>query len=428
MFNIVFYQEELPASAAPKPVSYNIDTLSNGAGMFYSQQVEVTPKDLSALHNGTNMFNGNTVIQEITSGFDHLQNGYAMFNGCTNLNKVISNFDKLQISAYMFSGCTSLKSFTGDLSHVINGERMFEGCTSLTSFTGDLSSLSSGIAMFGGCSALTEFDNGNLNELKYSSYMFSECPFKSFTGDLSSLIDGYRMFYGCTSLTSFAGDLSSLVSGDGMFQQCRLDALSLRLLIESINDMVQLKSLYESGQRPYVTRTYVDGVGYVLSEPEGLLKDGRYAFTYFTDTHNERVIDAAKVAYLTVGIEVESSNALEEPRQLQEYAEAAGFDSWEAVKQAFVNKGWEVAFTFGGGSTAVTYNMREGNTKTPAPIYVHLIEVEDDTAEYVSLDGTKFYQLNWGHDVTHPEKFQKFASLEEAREHYGILFNTKDEQ
>jgi hypothetical protein len=66
--------------------------------------------------------------------------------------------------------------------------------------------------------------------------MFNSCPkLTSFSSDLSNLTNAYAMFAGCFDLTSFSSDLLSLTNGEGMFYYCRLDALSIKNIINTIN-------------------------------------------------------------------------------------------------------------------------------------------------------------------------------------------------
>ena len=113
------------------------------------------------------------------------------------------------------------------------------------------------------------------------------------------------------------------------------------------------------------------------------------------------------------------------------------------MKQAFVDKGWTVTWQYGGSDTSITYDLRGGERIIPCPVYTKLIEIlpegieldeegnevgekfytkeQKARAEYCSEDGTKFYDIEWGHDVTHPEEFQQFDSLETACVSYGVM-------
>ena len=135
------------------------------------------------------------------------------------------------------------------------------------------------------------------------------------------------------------------------------------------------------------------------------------------------------IGLITIGIDVSSSavDGKDTETQLLEFANEVGYDSWSELKQAFVDKGWTVTFQYGGSSNSVTYGLR-GETEIPLPIYAQLIEEKNkDRAAYINEDGTKFYNINWGHDVTDVEGFQQFDSLEDAAVAYGIVTNFKKE-
>lgn len=120
-------------------------------------------------------------------------------------------------------GTVQSESFNYNLSSLTNGDNMFSSCKNLTTFTSNLSSLMNGYGMFNGCTNLS-----------------------SFNSDLSSLTDGWHMFYECENLSSFNSDLGSLKSGYQMFNECKLDAESLRIIANNINDIFDLdKTNYE---------------------------------------------------------------------------------------------------------------------------------------------------------------------------------------
>jgi hypothetical protein len=77
------------------------------------------------------------------------------------------------------------------------------------------------------------------------------------------------------------------------------------------------------------------------------------------------------------------------------------------LKQAFVDKKWTVTFQYGGTTSSIIYDLREGIThQEELPIYVKVTEFTGDKNElamYCSSDGSKLYDLDWGHDVTNPE-------------------------
>ena len=309
-------------------------------------------------------------------------------------HKAVSN--TLKNGSYLFYDDKNLTTFTSDLSSLTDGERMFYHCGNLTSFTSDLSSLKDGESMFSGCTNLT-----------------------SFASDLSSLTNGYYMFYNCTNLTTFKSDLSYLTYGS-MFYKTKLNPQSVMYIVDSIKDIDAEKKLYQDGIIPYVT--LADGK---YSATQGFMSNGIYVYTYHNPNPYTNTIAAANVGKLTIGIDV-TNDAATIADQLQAFAEGALYDSWADLKQKFIDKGWTVTWQYGGTTTSITYDMR-GERTIPCAVYTKLVEVEDkDQAEYVNEEGTKFYNIEWGHDVTHPQDFQQFDSIEDAMVAYGVILNVTE--
>jgi hypothetical protein len=112
---------------------------------------------------------------------------------------------------------------------------------------------------------------------------------------------GSYAFYYCTSLTAFSGDLSSLIYGVGMFYGCKLDGTSVATIYNSIPTITLPKG--------YKNRDYM-----------GVLSIGINS-TY-------------------------SSTASTNTTRLNNFGVAAGFADWASLKQAFVDKGWEVEWYY----------------------------------------------------------------------------------
>jgi hypothetical protein len=252
-----------------------------------------------------------------------------------------------------------------------------------------------------------------MSNLLVSNQMFYTCTsLTSFVGDLSSLIDGNGMFNSCTNLTTFTSDLSSLINGNNMFINCKLNPKSIKNILYTINDIKAEKELYTSGKKQYISNPVTDG--------NGFKSNGQYAH-YIKLKHMSFIntIYAYNVSNITIGIGV-ANNASTIQQQLLDFANQVGYDSWADLKQAFVDKGWTVTWLYGGTTTSITYDMR-GEREIPCPIYAQLIEIipqgeeyteeEKKSAEYCNEDGTKYYNINYGHDVTHPEEFQQFDSI-----------------
>ena len=390
----------------------NIQTerIKDGTEMFHQTPLESFSGDLSSLVNGESMF---------------MDTSLTSFSGDSSGSPV--NLSSLVNGSWMFYG-TSLTSFNGDLSSLVNGENMFYG-TSLTSFSGDssgspvnLSSLVNGESMFMDTS-LTSFSGDssgspvNLSSLVNGSWMFYGTSLTSFNGDLSSLVNGENMFYG-TSLTSFSGDLSSLVTGLYMFSSTSLTPQSVMYIVESIRNITEEKAKYTSGEIPWVIK---DSTTQKYSAPFGFMEDGKYVYTYNNPNPYTATIGSSYVGKLVLGINVTNDSETIE-QQLQTFAEGCLCDSWEELKQEFVDKGWTVTFQYGGTITNIV--LSEDEQFRGVPVYARLIEVSDedkDRAEYCTEDGTKFYDIDWGHDVTDYDAYQYFGSLLEACGYYGVI-------
>lgn len=291
----------------------------------------------------------------------------------------------------MFYG-TNLTTFSSDLPNLTDGGSMFNNCSNLTSFNSDLSSLTNGAQMFKYCSNLT-----------------------SFSSDLSSLTDGGSMFYKCSKLTSFSSDLSSLINGMNMFNGCKIDAESVMYIADTIKDITAEKQLYIDGTIPYVTLS-----NDVYSAPKGFMSDGKYVYTYNNPEPYTTTISASNVGKLTLGINV-TNNSSTIQQQLEDFAQEANFETWADLKKHFTDKGWTVTFQYGGTTTNITYDMR-GERAIPCPIYTQLVEEEDkDRAEYCNEEGTKFYNIDWGHDVTNTDDYSQFDSIEDAMRAFNVF-------
>jgi hypothetical protein len=43
---------------------------------------------------------------------------------------------------------------------------------------------------------------------------------------------------------------------------------------------------------------------------------------------------------------------------LADFAKEAGFNSWNDLNQAFIDKGWDVEWQYGGTSISITFDLR----------------------------------------------------------------------
>ena len=337
--------------------SSDLPSLTDGTHMFAGcNNLTLITSDLSSLTNGTNMFSSCSNLVSISSDLSSLTDGTYMFFNCKNLTSITSDLSSLTIGDYMFNNCPELTSFSSDLSNLTNGTSMFYSCTSLTSFNADLPSLTNAKGMFQGCTSLTSF-NADLPSLTNGQSMFYNCAFTSFDSNLSSLTIGTSMFSSCSSLTSFSSDLSSLTSGLSMFGSCKLDASSIKNIIDTINTY--------SGKK------------------------------------------------LTLGI---GCNDTTDDKDL--FAQEAGYADMTSLLAALQGKGWNVEAQYNGRPTT-TYGLRRPS-ETTLPVFVKLEEVEEH-ADYTSVDGSKKYRLAWFHETTgSTEGYTQFNSLEEAVAHFNI--------
>ena len=318
---------------------------------------------------------------------EKIQSGFYMFSSCSNLTSVESDFSSLENGERMFYRCGGLISFYNELSSLSNGTCMFASCYNLVNFTPDLSSLNSGSHMFYNCSALKAFSS-DLSSLNDGSTMFHDCfALTAFHSDLSSLINGSNMFNGCTTLTEFTSDLNSLISAERMFNGCK----TLTSFTSSLSSLENGSSMFS---------------GCKLN-PRSVM--------HIVETLPQRVSNTT----ITIGIDI-TNDASTVAQQLQTFAQEVFYDSWNDLKQAFINKNWSVTWQFGGTSSSIT--LSEDEQFRGIPVYAKLSEeVSEELGEYCTEDGQHFYNIEWGHDVTHPEDFTYFGSLLEACGYYGVI-------
>ena len=264
--------------------------------------------------------------------------------------------ERIKNGTEMFAG-TSITLFNGDLSNLVDGHYMFN-TTSLTLFSDDsngspanlpinLSNLVTGREMFTN-TPLTVF-SGDLSSLENGQDMFYNCTnLKSFNGNLNSLVSSQNMFAD-TSLTSFIGDLSSLVNGYEMFSKCKLNPQSVMYILGSLKNLIEEKAKYTSGEIHWVD---YDPEIQKYSAAFGFMVDGSYLFTYKDPDPFYDAVSATAVGQLTLGIDV-TNDPDTIVQQLQTFAEGCLYESWEKLKQAFIDKGWTVTFQYGGTDTEI---------------------------------------------------------------------------
>lgn len=279
-----------------------------------------------------------------------------------------------------------------DLSSLTNGNYMFCNCYQLESFNYDLSSLVEAECMFTSYPPtnppmlLKEFDS-NLNSLKNANSMFSKCYIEKFDTNLPSVTSATQMFAGCSKLTTFVSDLSSLTNGEQMFSGCKV----LTSFTSSLSSLENGTSMFSSCKL----------------NPRSVM--------HIVETLPQRESNTA----ITIGIDITNDTETID-QQLQTFAQEVLYDSWNDLKQAFINKNWSVTWQFGGTSSSIT--LSEDEQFRGIPVYAKLSEeVSEELGEYCTEDGQHFYNIEWGHDVTHPDDFTYFGSLLEACGYYGVI-------
>ena len=226
----------------------------------------------------------------------------------------------------------------------------------ISEFNSDLSSLRDGSAMFAYCTNLTSFSS-DLSGLRKATSMFEWCPnLTSFASNLSNLTDGEFMFYYCTNLTSFSSNLSSLTVGGGMFQDCKLDALSVKNIIDTINTYSASLKL---------------GVG-------------------CDDTTEDKNF----------------------------FAQEVGYTDMTSLLAALQAKGWTVSTQYNGRPTT-TYGLRR-TTEDTLPVFVKLEETEDHAGYISMDSSKKYRLNWFHETTGSTEGYTQFASLEEAVTHFNI--------
>lgn len=200
-----------------------------------------------------------------------------------------------------------------------------------------------------------------------------------------------------------------------MFTNCKLEAQSVMYIADSIKDITAEKQLYTNGTIPYVTLS--NGV---YSAHRGFMSSGNYVYIYNKPYPITEIIEFSDVGKLTLGINV-TNNSSTIQQQLEDFAKEATYDSWEELKQEFIDKGWTVIFQYGGSSDTITYDLTNGEQIIPCSIFAKLIEADKDSAQYCTEDASSFYNIEWGHDVTDTSSYTQFNSLEDAMASWNVF-------
>lgn len=342
---------------------YNLPSASN----MFNECSNLTSfeSDLTKLINGASMFVNCSSLTTFKSDLSSLTNGHSMFNGCSSLTSFNLDLKSINNAASMFGNCSSLYSFNSDLSSLTNGDSMFYNCSDLVVFNClNLNSLTIGVNMFRDCSNFSAF-NYDMKSLINGSWMFKGCSvISSFKSKLDSLTDGTFMFGHCYNLTTFDSDLKSLTNGVYMFGNCKLDASSVKNIINTINTV-------ETGE-------------------------------------------------ITIGMGCDDNQT---DKNL--FAQEVGYTGMTTLLDTLQNKGWTVLAQYN-GRPSTTFSLRKPESLPVFVKLVEVVlpvneEEISPIYEYTSADETKFYNLDWFHETTgSTDTYIQFSSLEEAITHFNI--------
>lgn len=281
-----------------------------------------------------------------------------VFYNTSTLQKEEAHLETMFDSSGIMRG-TSMISWKSSLPNLIKAEGMFQFSRNLTSFSGDLSALQDAASMFIEVPLISI--NTKLSSLEIGNHMFlNSTKLEKFDIELPRLSDGTSMFNSCTSLTSFTSALPSLTNGTNMFNGCKLDARSLMYIAETL------------------------------------------------PTH-------ATGGNITIGLGVNSED------EMEEFAKAASFNSWDELKQLFIDKNWTATFQYNGATTATAATLAETEETPQRMIYVRLAEADEQSGEYISEETGKYYSIEWGHAVTNTSNHVLFGSLLEACGYFGVV-------
>ena len=340
-------------------------------------------------------------LTEFDSDLSSLRDGYVMFGGCSGLTSFSSDLSSLANGGSMFSSCTNLTSFSSDLTKLKNGENMFVGCSNLTSFNGDLSSLTNGYNMFQGCSNLTTFSS-NLSSLTNGKWMFEDCVnLTSFSSDLSSLTNAYSMFFNCSNLTSFSSDLSSLTDGYYMFFRSGLTSFSS-----------DLSSLTDGNSMFY----YCENLTSFNSDLRSLTNGVELFHCCKLDAPSvKNIIDTINTYSGRLYIGMGCNNTTEDKNL---FAQEVGYSDMTSLLAALESKGWDVDAQYTGRPTT-TYGLRRP-TEDNLPVFAKLEEAEKHATHTSEDGTKKYRLNWFHETTGSTEGYTQFNSLEEAVAYFNV--------
>jgi hypothetical protein len=236
--------------------------------------------------------------------------------------------------------------------------------------------------MFQDCYLLTAF-NANLSSLTTGNYMFyragHDSGFESFASDLSSLTSAYEMFFGCVNLTSFNSNLSSLTNGEGMFEFC----YKLMTFTSDLSKLTKGKFMFNQCK---LDASSVKNIIDTINTYSGVL-------------------------WLGMGCDKTT-----EDKDL--FAQEVGYADMTSLLAALQAKGWTVTAQYMGRPTT-TYSLRRPSTDT-LPVFAKLEETDKHPDYTSLDDSKKYRLTWFHETTGSTDGYTQFNSLEEAVESLNI--------
>ena len=329
-----------------------------------------------------NVIKLNTTGQTEDCYLSTLVDGNSKFYSCSNIKIFDKDLSSLTNGYRMFGVCSSLKSFTSNLKNLVNGKEMFRNGPKFTTFDTCLDNLSNGDSMFHTYQSLSNYDwTISLPSLRNARSMFQLAHLKSFSVDLPSLENGNNMFHENPGMI-FMGALPALRTGTNMFSFCYLSPESVSYIVDTIKDI----------------------------KPESLIKN------------NEPALTSAEGS-ITISIDVTLGNDEKQNKLiLDNFAKEASYESFNEINNILTaEKGWTVVWQDRNDADIVMpLSLDESVSR---PIFVRLIEVEKEYADYSDYNEKHFYILDYGFNVIGPKKgeYIKFNNLAEAVESFQLI-------
>lgn len=268
----------------------------------------------------------------------------------------------------------------------------------------------------------------NLNEATTINYCFSYCSLKEVDIKLSNVISAISSFSSNSYLATFKSNLKSLSNMNYMFSNSKELKLIILGSLENVTTSngafrgcISLKSfnydLPKCVNAGYMFEMDANKIDQnVFSQFRGSLPSLQYAGGMFSSCH----LDSESLMYIYDGIK-DWGSSYSRPitfglgcseDQKDDFAIEAGFDSFDDMNASFKSKGWNATWQFNGAVGASTYSMRR-----QPPIYAKVEETSEEEGRLT--DGTKFYNVSWGH-IVNGEGYDEYGSLQEVYEQYNL--------